>query len=463
MLPNKTKILNNILNKNDEPLLDIATVVTVSPYTIKFPPDTTAIPAIATTSLYNISVGSRVTVLRFNKQYIITGVLGDPANKYKDYVIKQSDETRNNTTTVSTDNELTITLPSNGIYEIEARLFVDATSNTPDLKMSWYNSNVTQLTYRNCLGHGTNTTSVYNSDFMHFHSRSMGTETTYGLVSSGWASIWEVWIVETGSSEGVITLEWAQNTATAEDITMKANSYLGYTRLDSFPYAGSGSLADIESDIDDLQADVADNTTDIAANTSGIATNASNISTNTSNISTNTSDISDNASDISDLQNNKQNNIILVKKTSDESVTSSTTMQNDNHLYIDINTDGIYQIDLYLAYNGAQSGDILVDWSVTNGVSQYTQRHCNGVAQSSTSGYDTTKKSRTYNLSDDVTYGAASTSYETIVQESFIVQKSGTNGRLQLRWCQDTPDGTATTVTTDSWLRVTKVTTGTSI
>lgn len=206
------------------------TVYTVSPLTVKIIPTDTAIPVVSTTNLTNLKVGSRLLLLRFGDQLIGMAVIGQ-AQFITDYVIKQNDETRNNTTTVTDDNELTLTLPPYGIYEIEARLFVDAVSSTPDLKVAYDSTNVTQLQYRNCLGHGTNTTSVYNSDYIHFHSRSMTTETTYGLTASGWASVWEVFVVSTGSSEGTITLQFAQNTATAEDITMKANSLLKYTKI----------------------------------------------------------------------------------------------------------------------------------------------------------------------------------------------------------------------------------------
>jgi hypothetical protein len=438
MLHNKNKIIDSIINKKEEKTISIATVVTVNPLTIKFPPDTTAINAIATSSLYNISIGSRVLCLRYNKQYLVTAVIGNPVNKYKDYIIKQEDENRYDTETLSSDNELTLTFPPNGIYEVEARLFVDAVSSTPDLKMVWDYSNLTQLTYRNCLGHGTNTSSVYNSDYMHFHSRSMTTETTYGLVSSGWASIWEVWIVQTGSNEGTLTLEYAQNVATEENITMKANSYLGYTRIDAFPYNGSG---DLETILTDMQEDITDN--------------ASNISTNTSDITSLESDMTAAQGDITDLQNDKQDNIAVIRKTADENVTDSTVLQNDNHLTYTFPSSGLYEVNLNLSYNGDPAGDILVDWTSSGTVAIYSERFTTGCAQAMTSAYDTTLKYRSYaNLGDDVTYGSYSNT--CVAKESFLVNVTASSS-ITLRWAQDTANATPTVVRSGSYMKIIKV------
>ena len=220
--------LNDKINNKDTFIT--ATVTTISPLTVKIIPTDTAIPVVSTTNLTNLKVGSRVLLLRYNDQLIAISVIGQ-SQFITDYVIKQDDEVRNNTTTVSDDDELTLTLPPYGIYEIEVRLFVDAVSATPDIKVCYDTTNVTSLSYRLALGLGSSSTSVYNSEYMHFHSRSLSTETTYGLTTSGWAGIWEKFIVSTSSSNGVITLQYAQNVATAEDITMKANSIIKYTKI----------------------------------------------------------------------------------------------------------------------------------------------------------------------------------------------------------------------------------------
>lgn len=228
-------VLEHILNKNKDEILLTGVVSSLIPLQVKLYPGDDAISVKCLGNLLGIKVNSNVLLARFQSKFIVVGIIQDSPYPigHTEYIIKQNDENRYNTTTVSNDNELTLTLPPNGIYEIESRLFVDAASTNPDIKVRYSTSNVTELQWRNSLGHGTGTTSVYNSNSIHFTPKYINTDANYGMTAAGYASIWEVFIVSTGSNQGTITLQYAQVSATAENITMKANSLIKYTKINN--------------------------------------------------------------------------------------------------------------------------------------------------------------------------------------------------------------------------------------
>lgn len=228
------KIMDSILNKKEESLINIATVVTVNPLTIKFPPDTTAIPAVILTNLFGIAVNSRVLTLRYGKQFIVTGVIGNYAYPigWITYVIKPSDTTKTNTT-YADDPHLTLTLPKNGIYEIFLNIAVDAENTTPDIKCTWTTSNITEEVRRTPTGPGLGITSVYASEYSRYVCASLSSGAYFGLTDSGLAGIKEFFVVSTDSSNGTLTFRWAQNTSDASNVTVKANSYLRAIKIDN--------------------------------------------------------------------------------------------------------------------------------------------------------------------------------------------------------------------------------------
>lgn len=453
------KIIERILNKKEEPMFLIATVVTVNPVTIKFPPDTTAIPAIATTGLHNLKVNARVVCLRYGKQYIITNVIGD-INLATCILETTGTWTISTATTTTlgfgagteildeldmhdeTTNNSRITIPKDGVYLVSASgRWEDSTDGSG------------RIIYISING------STVNSIASNFDTSGRNAGSNNLILS-----------LEEGDY-----VQMAVYQASGGDLIFGGTGFRK-THFCVSPLLGGTisnplDLTDIESDISDLQTDVAtntsnistnttnisNNTSDIADNASDISTNAGNISTNTTNISTNTTNISNNASDISDLQNDKQDQIEAVRKTADESVTSSTTLQNDNHLTYTFPSAGLYEINLNLSYTGDPAGDILCDWATTGTVTIYSRRYTTGCAQAMTSAYDTTLKYRSYaNLADDVTYGAYNNT--CVAKENFLINVTASS-TITFRWAQDTSSTTATTVQEGSYLTAKKVTT----
>ena len=126
--------------------------------------------------------------------------------------------------------------------------------------------------------------------------------------------------------------------------------------------------------------------------------------------------------------------IKVIKKNSLESVTSSTTFQDDDDFVVSLEASKIFLIHLFLVVGGATAGDIKLDWTVTGGVAGYTSRNCLGMAVAATNSADTTMRTTSHTLSTAVPYGIE-TSNGTI-REDFLVETvtAGTSGTLTLRW-----------------------------
>lgn len=144
-----------------------------------------------------------------------------------------------------------------------------------------------------------------------------------------------------------------------------------------------------------------------------------------------------------------------VQKTADESVTSSTTLQNDNHLLVSVLTSAQYEIIVRLAVNGGASGDFKMAWTMPAGVTG--QRFSAGPAVSSaTSTADTTVRASglTSSFTTEINYGVFSTGQLSFIEETLYVVTAGTAGTVQLQWAQNASSATATTVVAGSYITV---------
>ena len=144
----------------------------------------------------------------------------------------------------------------------------------------------------------------------------------------------------------------------------------------------------------------------------------------------------------------------VIKKNAQESVTSSTTFQDDDDFVVTLEASRLYLVRLLLAAAGATAGDIKLDWTVTGGVAQLTTRHCRGMATAQTNATDTTVRTVTYDLTTAVAYGVETTNgsiRETFLVETIVAAASGT---LTLRWAQFVSNATATTVSANSFMLI---------
>jgi hypothetical protein len=148
---------------------------------------------------------------------------------------------------------------------------------------------------------------------------------------------------------------------------------------------------------------------------------------------------------------------LFVRKTADESVTSSTTYQNDDHLALAVVANAVYEMDLSIIYSAASAGDIKTSLagpagSVFGGLIDYVaDTAINGaliVAAVSAAPLD--------GADYDVPGGGVGSS-KLGQRWRGLVRTAATAGTLQFKWAQLTSSGTASTVHIDSFLLLKRI------
>src|SRR5690606_18086867 len=66
---------------------------------------------------------------------------------------------------------------------------------------------------------------------------------------------------------------------------------------------------------------------------------------------------------------------IFVVKSTNESVSSSTTLQNDNELSVSLTANRAYEVSGVLRVSGSTSGDIKLSWTGPSGSTMYAVVH----------------------------------------------------------------------------------------
>ncbi|NUP24005.1 MAG: hypothetical protein HOZ81_49720 [Streptomyces sp.] len=155
-----------------------------------------------------------------------------------------------------------------------------------------------------------------------------------------------------------------------------------------------------------------------------------------------------------DLNRLAQYNYVV--KPSNESVTSSTAMQNDDHLVLAVSANTDYWVEAFIVYEAANGGDIAIGWSVPAGatgwwlhdtVSQYPADGMDGIERRNIPDWAGTRVGKGLGVG-----------FKMVAPSRGVLRVAGTPGNLQLRWAQGASSGTATTVWAASMLRISKLT-----
>lgn len=127
----------------------------------------------------------------------------------------------------------------------------------------------------------------------------------------------------------------------------------------------------------------------------------------------------------------------VVRKTATESVTSSTTFQDDNHLLLPISANSVYVFTLNIVLtSGAGAGGIKVEFAIPSGAS----------ITWTTLGFGSTAAA-----------GGVSLTTQSGADFHGTVTTAATAGNLQVRWAQSSSSGTATTLAIGSFLLAHKI------
>ncbi|GAA0705427.1 hypothetical protein GCM10010193_70630 [Kitasatospora atroaurantiaca] len=155
--------------------------------------------------------------------------------------------------------------------------------------------------------------------------------------------------------------------------------------------------------------------------------------------------------------------VLFARKTADESVTSSTTLQDDNHLTVAVAANAVYEFELMLMAQTANSdvaGDIKVGFTFPSAATlHFTGTGPNNAdlsgATSSNSNGEWIARNGATSGSTTIPYGMSGIAIGVLLKGLLI---TGANaGNLQLQWAQNASDPDALTMLTGSWMRADRV------
>lgn len=149
---------------------------------------------------------------------------------------------------------------------------------------------------------------------------------------------------------------------------------------------------------------------------------------------------------------------IMVVKHYDETVTSSTSLQNDDELIIKLPSNSLFEVQLVLIYSSTSlTPDIKIDWSTSGNYTVFSDGRViisSNIASTVTS--DITLQMNNYALATDVPAGTY-VSGEVPHYERILIQTGNGGCTLQLRWSQNTSNATATQVDKGSYIMAYKL------
>lgn len=144
--------------------------------------------------------------------------------------------------------------------------------------------------------------------------------------------------------------------------------------------------------------------------------------------------------------------VLWARKTTDESLTSSTTLQNDDTLVVPVEAYAVYEFTALVAYTGNTTGDIKIGFTFPSGSCYWAGK---GPSEAD-SGYGAVGASRHSASFGDLTgtatpYAASTTPLAVLI--TGVLATDIASGNLQLQWAQNTSNATATVVKAGSFLR----------
>lgn len=138
-----------------------------------------------------------------------------------------------------------------------------------------------------------------------------------------------------------------------------------------------------------------------------------------------------------------------VVKPSNESVTNSTTLQNDDHLALPMSANTIYFIQGMFIISGAEAADMLFKWAVPSGA---TFNWTSDTLGSSATGSATGQVSRTSQGNSNQPAFGLIAGTTTVVPYKGLIVVGSTGGVLRATWCQNVASGTATVMNAGSYM-----------
>lgn len=138
----------------------------------------------------------------------------------------------------------------------------------------------------------------------------------------------------------------------------------------------------------------------------------------------------------------------FVRKTTSETVTSSTTLQNDDTLVLAMAATGVYEVAINVRYDGATGGDLKIGFSAPAAASF----NFNAVAMSTTAALYTDDQTFIGELTSTPTFGCLGVGTVAGCLIQGLLVGGGTAGNFQFQWAQGTSSATSTRVFGGSYM-----------
>lgn len=151
----------------------------------------------------------------------VLAILGVPATGAINYVYKSADETVNNSTALQNDDHLVIPVAANEVIGFELFCYASAPSTTPDFKCGWSVPAGCSMIWTKYSYTGVTASNLAMNE--------SATDAT-GL-DNGTTGFRYYGVIFSGANAGSVQFQWAQNTATVADVTLKKGSNIIYWKL----------------------------------------------------------------------------------------------------------------------------------------------------------------------------------------------------------------------------------------
>ncbi|MGW1127449.1 hypothetical protein [Streptomyces sp. NPDC002526] len=144
----------------------------------------------------------------------------------------------------------------------------------------------------------------------------------------------------------------------------------------------------------------------------------------------------------------------VVVKASTQAVNNSTTLVNDDTLYVPVEAGGVYEVTAWVVHASATAADIQIGWSAPSGSTMTWG--VQGPALSSTAASDAPANFQQRSIGQTASLGGgAGTSVCTDARGVLTVGSS--SGLLRMRWAQNTANASDTQVLGGSHLRIKRI------
>jgi len=136
---------------------------------------------------------------------------------------------------------------------------------------------------------------------------------------------------------------------------------------------------------------------------------------------------------------------LITRKPSDEAVTSSTVLQDDDHLFAPVLANEVWALEWRCLVTGATAGDWKIAWTFPGGTFS-----CNFTDVLSDGTYRFFQLGATASPTGTLDCAALSTTVPKLQVMPVIYSNGGSAGNVQLQWAQNASSGTATTMKANS-------------